>query len=69
MVYCFKGNKMKDKYNNIIKINDKLTNGEITGQIENIEGVTMLVIRDNNRKVVKTTIFRKLNLSEWELLK
>jgi len=60
---------MKDGKNNIIKVNDKLTNGEITGQIENIEGVTMLVIRDDNRKVVKTTIFRKLNLSEWELVK
>lgn len=60
---------MKDRKNNIIKVNDKLTNGQQTGTIENMAGVTMLVIRDENRKPVKTIVFRKLNLSEWWLVK
>lgn len=59
---------MKDKNNNIIKVGSKLKNGDTTGTIENMEGVTMLVIRDDNRKVTKTIVFRKLNLSEWEVV-
>jgi len=58
---------MQDKNGVHIKVNDKIEDkkGNI-GRIENIIGVTFLVFRGiNNRDIVKTIVFSKLNLKEW----
>ena len=60
---------MRDRHNNIIKVGNKLTNGKDTGKIENICGVTMLVIYGEDDHLKRTIVFSKLNLDEWELVK
>lgn len=60
---------MKDKNQNIIKVNDQLTNGKETGRITNIGGVTMLVIKYEHGEPKKRIEFSKLNLDEWEVVR
>lgn len=60
---------MRDGKNNILKIGDKIQNakGEIK-TLENIGGVSMAVQYGDRREILKATILRKLNMSEWELV-
>ncbi len=58
---------MKDKNGTIIKVGDTLRNKEgKVAKIENIRGVTMLVVRDHNQKITQTTSFRKIDLNHFE---
>ena len=57
----------RDKHGNILKIGDTIRNrkGE-TRKLENIGGVTMAVERDDNNRIIKTTVLRKIDLMQME---
>jgi len=58
----------KDRENNTIKVGNTLKNKhDQWGRVENIRGVTMFVERHGNGEIAKTTVFRKLDLSEWTI--
>ena len=57
----------RDKHGNILKIGDTIRNskGE-TRKLENINGVSMAVARDDTGKITNTIVLSKIDLTQME---
>lgn len=59
--------KYEDKNKTILKVGDRIKNkqGEIR-RLENINGVTMAIKRDEQGRITQTTVANKIDFSQME---